>query len=43
MSKRLAPAILAAFLWIVDSVQHAAILCEKTDTRDFICTKEPPP
>jgi hypothetical protein len=33
----------AAFLWIVDNVQHAVLLCEKTDTRDFTCTKKPLP
>jgi hypothetical protein len=31
----------AAFLWVVDNVQHAVILCEKTDGgRDFACTKK---
>lgn len=34
----------AAFLWVVDNVQHAVILCEKTDGgRDFTCTKKPLP
>jgi len=32
-----------AFLWVVDSVQHAVVLCEKTDTREFSCTKKPLP
>jgi len=29
-----------AFLWVVDNVQHAVMLCEKADTRDFTCTKK---
>jgi|SRR5689334_11605937 hypothetical protein len=34
----------AAFLWVVDSVQHAVVLCEKTDGgRDFTCAKKPLP
>jgi hypothetical protein len=34
----------AAFLWVVDNVQHAVVLCEKTDGgRDFACTKKPLP
>jgi len=34
----------AAFLWVVDNVQHAVVLCEKTDVgRDFACTKKPLP
>ncbi len=34
----------AAFLWVVDNVQHAVVLCEKTDGgRDFTCTKKPMP
>ena len=34
----------AAFLWVVDNVQHAVVLCEKTDGgRDFTCTKKPLP
>ena len=34
----------AAFLWVVDNVQHAVILCEKTDGgRDFACMKKPLP
>jgi hypothetical protein len=32
-----------AFLWVVDNVQHAVVLCEKTDTREFSCTKKPLP
>ena len=31
----------ASFLWVVDNVQHAVVLCEKTDDgRDFTCTKK---
>lgn len=33
----------AAFLWVVDNVQHAVVLCEKIDVRDFTCTKKPLP
>lgn len=34
----------AAFLWVVDNIQHAVVLCEKGDTRgDFTCTKKPLP
>jgi hypothetical protein len=33
----------AAFLWVVDGVQHAVVLCEKADVRDFTCTKKPLP
>lgn len=34
----------AAFLWVVDNVQHAVVLCEKIDGgRDFACTKKPLP
>jgi hypothetical protein len=34
----------AAFLWVVDNVQHAVVLCEKTDGgRDFTCIKKPLP
>ncbi len=34
----------AAFLWVVDNVQHAVVLCEKTDGgRDFTCVKKPLP
>jgi hypothetical protein len=32
-----------AFVWVVDNVQHAVVLCEKTDTREFACTKKPLP
>ena len=33
-----------AFLWVVDNVQHAVVLCEKTDGgRDFTCAKKPLP
>jgi hypothetical protein len=30
----------ASFLWIVDSVQRAVMLCEKADSKDFICTRK---
>lgn len=34
----------AAFLWVVDNIQHAVVLCEKVDGgRDFACTKKPLP
>jgi hypothetical protein len=33
----------AAYLWVVDNVQHAVVLCEKSDGRDFACTKKPLP
>lgn len=34
----------AAFLWVVDNVQRAVVLCEKTDGgRDFTCIKKPLP
>ena len=34
----------AAFLWVVDNVQHAVVLCEKSDGgRDFTCIKKPLP
>jgi hypothetical protein len=34
----------AAFLWVVDNVQHAVVLCEKSDGgRDFTCVKKPLP
>jgi hypothetical protein len=33
----------AAFLWVVDNVQHAVVLCEKTDGKDFSCIKKPLP
>ena len=32
-----------SFLWVVDSVQHIVTLCEKTDSKDFSCTKKPLP
>ena len=34
----------AAFLWVVDNIQHAVVLCEKADGgKDFACTKKPLP
>jgi hypothetical protein len=34
----------AAFLWVVDNIQHAVVLCEKADGgRDFTCMKKPLP
>jgi hypothetical protein len=34
----------AAYLWVVDNIQHAVVLCEKVDGgRDFACTKKPLP
>jgi hypothetical protein len=33
----------ASFLWVVDNVQRAVVLCEKTDGKDFSCTKKPLP
>jgi hypothetical protein len=34
----------AAFLWVVDNVQHSVVLCEKTDGgREFTCAKKPLP
>jgi hypothetical protein len=33
----------ASFLWVVDSIQRNVTLCEKTDSKDFICTKKPLP
>ena len=34
----------AAFLWVVDNIQHAVVLCEKADGgKDFTCTKKPMP
>jgi len=34
----------ATFLWVVDNVQHAVVLCEKIDGgRDFSCAKKPLP
>jgi hypothetical protein len=32
-----------SFLWVVDSIQRIVTLCEKTDSKDFICTKKPLP
>jgi len=32
-----------SFLWVVDSIQHSVILCEKSDSKDFSCTKKPLP
>jgi hypothetical protein len=32
-----------SFLWVVDSIQHIVTLCEKSDTKDFTCTKKPLP
>src|SRR5215469_10765606 len=32
-----------SFLWVVDSIQHIVTLCEKTDSKEFICTKKPLP
>jgi len=29
-----------SFLWVVDSIQHIVTLCEKSDTKDFTCTKK---
>jgi hypothetical protein len=33
----------ASFLWVVDNVQRIVTLCEKTDSKDFACTKKPLP
>src|SRR5262245_58405614 len=33
----------AAFLWVVDGIQRIVTLCEKTDSKDFACTKKPLP
>jgi hypothetical protein len=34
----------AAFLWVVDNIQHAVVLCEKTDGgKDFTCIRKPLP
>jgi hypothetical protein len=33
----------ASFLWVVDSIQRVVTLCEKTDSKDFTCTKKPLP
>ena len=33
-----------SFVWIVDSIQHAVTLCEKSDNgKEFTCTKKPLP
>jgi hypothetical protein len=32
-----------SFLWVVDSIQRIVTLCEKTDSKDFTCTKKPLP
>jgi hypothetical protein len=32
-----------AFLWVVDGIQRVVTLCEKTDGKDFTCTKKPLP
>jgi hypothetical protein len=32
-----------SFLWVVDSIQHIVTLCEKSESKDFICTKKPLP
>ena len=32
-----------SFLWVVDNIQHIVTLCEKSDTKDFTCTKKPLP
>jgi hypothetical protein len=32
-----------SFLWVVDSIQHIVTLCEKSDSKDFTCTKKPLP
>src|ERR1700751_3540059 len=32
-----------SFVWIVDNIQHIVTLCEKSDTKDFTCTKKPLP
>jgi hypothetical protein len=33
----------ASFLWVLDNVQRAVVLCEKTEAREFTCTKKPLP
>jgi hypothetical protein len=33
----------ASFLWVVDNIQRVVTLCEKADSKDFICTKKPLP
>ena len=32
-----------AFLWVVDSIQHIVTLCEKSESKEFTCTKKPLP
>ena len=32
-----------SFLWVVDSIQHSVTLCEKSESKDFTCTKKPLP
>jgi hypothetical protein len=32
-----------SFLWVVDSIQHIVTLCEKSESKDFTCTKKPLP
>src|SRR6516162_3935588 len=32
-----------SFLWVVDSIQHVVTLCEKSESKDFTCTKKPMP
>jgi hypothetical protein len=32
-----------SFLWVVDSIQHVVTLCEKSESKDFSCTKKPLP
>jgi len=32
-----------SFLWVVDGIQHIVTLCEKSDGKDFTCTKKPLP
>ena len=32
-----------SFLWVVDNIQHIVTLCEKSDSKDFSCTKKPLP
>jgi hypothetical protein len=32
-----------SFLWVVDNIQHIVTLCEKSDSKDFTCTKKPLP
>lgn len=32
-----------SFLWVVDSIQHVVTLCEKSESKDFTCTKKPLP